>query len=113
MTQGEFTIKSFYRVLCEGSSDIDFPVDLIWRSNTPTKACFLAWAVTKGKVSTKDMLKRRNFNLASRCPMCRQEEKLAYHLFIHCTVSGLWHLSCALLAVDWVQPHTSREVLTA
>ena len=113
-SKGEFTIKSFYTVLCEGSSDIDFPVDVIWRSKAPTKACFLTWAVPKGKVPTEDMLKRRNFNLASRCPMCRQEEEMADHLFIYYTgVSGLWYLSCALLGVDWVQPYTSREVLTA
>jgi len=36
----KFTIKSFYRVLCEGSSDIDFPVDAIWKSKAPTKALF-------------------------------------------------------------------------
>ena len=113
-SKGEFTIKSFYRVLGEGSSDIDFPVDVIWRSKAPTKVCFLAWADTKGKVPTEDILKRRNFNLANRCPMCRQEEETADNLFIHCTgVSRLRHLSCALLGVNWVQHHTSREVLTA
>ena len=78
------------------------------------KLVFLTWAATKGKVPTEDVLKRRNFNLASRCPMCGQEDETVHHLFIHCTcVSGLWHLSFALLGVDWVQPHTSREMLTA
>ena len=108
----KFTIKNFYRVVCEGY--IDFPLDAIWRSKTPTKACFLAWATTKGKVPTEDMVKRRNFNLASRCPICRQEEETVDHLLIHCKcVSGLWHLSFSLLEVNWVQPHTIREVLTA
>ena len=32
--------------------------------------CSLGWAATNGKVPTEDMLKRRNFQLASRCPMC-------------------------------------------
>ena len=56
-SKGKFTIKSFYRVVCEGLSSIDFPVDAIWRSKAPTKACFLDWVATKGKVPTKDMLK--------------------------------------------------------
>ena len=112
--KGDFTIKSFFRVLYKGPAVTDFPADVIWRSKAPTKACFLAWAITKGKVPTEDMLKRRNFNLASKCPMCGHEEETADHLFIHCTgVSGLWHLSCVLLGVDWVQPHTCREVLMA
>jgi len=41
-SKGKFTIKSFYRVLCERSSDIHFPVDAIWRFKAPTKACFLS-----------------------------------------------------------------------
>ena len=78
-----------------GASNIDLHVDAIWRSKAPTKACFLAWAAIKEKVPTQDMLKRRNFNLASRCPMCRQEEEtLTTFLFI-IRVSpgfGIYHL---------------------
>jgi len=48
-SKGEFTIKSFYRVLCEGSCDIDFPVDVIWRSKAPIKACFFGSGSYKGK----------------------------------------------------------------
>jgi len=59
----KFTIKSFYGEVCIGSSFIDFPADAIWRSEAPLKACFLAWAATKGKVPTEEMLKRRNFKL--------------------------------------------------
>jgi len=40
-SKGNFTIKSFYREVCEGSSNIYFLVDAIWRSNALTKACFL------------------------------------------------------------------------
>ena len=108
----KFTIKSFYRVVCEGSSNIDFLVDAMWRSKVPTKAWFLAWATTKGKVHTEDMLKRRNFNLASRCSMCRQEEETIDHLFIHCRcVSGPWHVSFSLLGINWVQPYPISDSL--
>ena len=37
-----FTIKSFYREVCQGLSIIDFLADTIGRSKAPTKACFLA-----------------------------------------------------------------------
>jgi len=109
----KFTIKSFYREVCEASSIINFPADAIRRSKALIEACFLAWAATKGKVPTEEMLKQRNFKLASRCPMCLQEEQSVNHLFIHCMcVSGLWHLSFSLLAVNWVQPLTIKSVLT-
>ena len=48
---------------------------------------------TKGKVRTENMLKRRNFNLASRCPMCCQEEESVDHLFFTVVVlpePGIW-----------------------
>jgi len=64
-------------------------------------------------VPVEDLLKRRNFNLASTCLMCHEEEESVNHLFIHCgCVSGLWHLSFSLLGVNWVQPHTIKDVLT-
>ena len=91
----KFTFKSFCREVCEGSSIIDFPADAIWRSKAPTRACFLAWTATKGKVPTEYMLKRRNFKLASRCLMCRQEEESVDYLFIYlllvCLQSGICH----------------------
>jgi len=43
-SKGKFTIKSFYREVCERSSNIDFSADAIWRSKAPIKVCFLAWA---------------------------------------------------------------------
>jgi len=53
-SRGKLTIKSFYRDVCEGSSNIDFSADAIWRFRAPTKACFSAWAATKGKVPKED-----------------------------------------------------------
>jgi len=65
-------------------------------------------------VPTEDMFKRRNFKLASRCPMCFGEEESVDHLFVHCRwASALWHLSLSLMGVSWVQPETIREVLMA
>ena len=98
-SKGKFTVTSFWRKVCEGSSNLAFPADAIWRrSKVPTKACFSAWAATKGKVPTKDKLQRRNFNLTSRCPMCLQEEELVDRLFVYCRcVSMFWHLSFSLL----------------
>ena len=39
----------------------------------PAKA--LAWAATKGKIPTEDMLKRRNFKLGTRPSMCLDREE--------------------------------------
>ena len=62
---GTTSVKSLSDRL-HGSSCSNFPAEVILKSEAPTKACFLAWAASKGKVPIEDMLKRRNFNLASR-----------------------------------------------
>ena len=85
-SSGIFSVKS----LCERllrSNHPTFPVKAIWKSKAPTKACFLVWAASKGKVPTEIMLKRRNFSLASRCVMCFHEEESVDHLFVHCKLS--------------------------
>ena len=61
-----FSVKSLCKRLL-GSNGPYFPTRAIWKFKSPTKACFLAWAASKGKVPTEVTLKRRNFNLASRC----------------------------------------------
>jgi len=33
----------------------DFPAKEIWKSKAPTKACFLAWVASKGKVPIEVM----------------------------------------------------------
>jgi len=50
----KLTIKSFYREVCKGLSIIDFSADAIWRSKAPTKACFSAWATSKGSAYKRD-----------------------------------------------------------
>jgi len=97
-----------------GSNHPTFPVKAIWKSKAPTKACFLVWATSKGKVPTEIMLKRRNFCLAGRCVMCFHEEESVDHLFVHCKwVSSLWALAISLMGVSWVQSSNVEDVLVA
>jgi len=60
------------------------------------KPCFLIWAVLKSKIPTDDLLKRRNFTLASSV----EEEESIDHLFVCCHwISSLWHLSLSLMGL--------------
>jgi len=59
-------LKSYCEEIFKGSTQLDFPSKAVWKSKAPTQVCFLAWEAAKGKIPTRDMLKRRNFKLASR-----------------------------------------------
>jgi len=62
---------------------IIYLLEAIWKPKTPTKVCFFAWAVTKGKIPTEDMLTRRNFNGPNRCFMCLEVEETMDCFLIH------------------------------
>ena len=112
-SRGIFSVRSLWGKMLASNGPY-FPVNDIWKSRTPTKACFLAWAASKGKVPTEVFLKRRNFNLASRCAMCLGEEELIDHLFVHChLVASLWSLALSLMGLSWVQPSSVKEVMFA
>ena len=88
-SRGIFSVRSLCGKMLASNGPY-FPAKDIWKSRAPTKACCIAWAASKGKVPTEVFLKRRNFNLASRCAMCLGEEELIDHLFVHCHWSHLF-----------------------
>jgi len=48
------------------------------------------------------MLRKRNFNLASGCAMCLEEEESIYHFFVHCRWE-LIGLNLLMLKMCWLQ----------
>jgi len=100
-SNGQFSVESYCMEMYKGSTTIDFPAKAIWESKAPTKACFLVLATMKGKVP-KGMLKRKNFKLASRCPMClgRKNGRAPFGplpMGLHFV-----HLSLYLIRFSWV-----------
>ena len=53
----------------------------------PTKASFLAWEASWGRVLTLDQLKRRGWLVTNRCFLCLMEEESVNHSLLHCGVT--------------------------
>ena len=71
----------------ESDSNGTSPWKLIWNSLVPLKVSFLfVWEVRWGKFLTTENLKKRGFQLASRCPLCSEAEENLNHLLLHCLV---------------------------
>ena len=48
-------------------------------------------------------LKKRGFQLASRCPLCGKAEEELNHLLIHClSIWGLWEGLISIVGLEWV-----------
>ena len=90
----------------------NYLVGLIWNNRVPPKVSMFTWEVWWGKVLTGDQLKRRGFQLANRCPMCKEEEENLEHLFLHCpTIWRFWALLIALSGMEWVCPLRIRDLM--
>ncbi|CAN1335758.1 hypothetical protein LINPERPRIM_LOCUS36883, partial [Linum perenne] len=76
----------------------DFPTQVIWRKEAPTKINCFCWKVFFKKIATVDNLQRKGIALANRCVMRLKCSESVDHLLLHCEfVTSIWnHLSSTL-----------------
>ena len=67
-------------MLFEGAFPLKAPVKILWNPYLPFKVGFFAWEAWWGKVLTLKQLQKRGYQLASRCPFCREEEYRLEHI---------------------------------
>ena len=69
--------KDFYKHFFR---NIDPPAYLtaIWKNMVTMKHCVFAWPLLVDRINTRDMLKRRNFNIGDdhSCVLCKEPVKL-------------------------------------
>ena len=106
-----YTVKANVNLL-EGVTDRKAPYKLIWNSLVPSKVSFFMWEVWWGKILTMEHLKRRGFQLASKCLLCRKVEENMDHLLLHCpSIWDLWEGFIHILGVAWVCPRTLKDLM--
>ena len=80
---GDFYSKSFLQYFGSIPS-ISAPIEILWNHYILSKVGFFAWEAWWGNVLTTTQLKRRGFQLASKCPFCGKKEEELEHILIHC-----------------------------
>lgn len=74
-------------------------------------ACF-SWLVAREVRVTQENLKRRGFQLCSRCLLCGRNLETNSHLFLHCPITRqLWQLFLNIVGPRWTMPATIEELL--
>ncbi|XP_060217918.1 putative acyl-activating enzyme 19 isoform X2 [Lycium barbarum] len=109
---GSYSVKEGYLLLTSNKDLIDqWPWKLIWKINLPPKVSCFCWVALKRACLTLDNLMKRKFHLANRCYMCHCTSETINHLFLHCPVAtDVWNMFLTLFGLQWVIPHTVREV---
>ncbi|RZC85287.1 hypothetical protein C5167_041467 [Papaver somniferum] len=104
---GNFSVKSTYNSLMElVQSPLvpNFPYKTIWNPHVPPKINLLFWTASLSKISTQDSLQRRNFKLASRCPLCLSHCESTEHLLLSCQFAcKVWSLILPSHS-SWIPP---------
>ena len=64
------------------------------------------------KILIAKHIKKRGFQVASRCPLCGKAEENMNHLLIHYpSVLSLWEDLIYVLGLCWVCPFTGKDLL--
>ena len=82
----------------------------IWKMWAPPNCKFFAWLVLQNRVWTADRLTRRGWPKCGLCPLCKQVQESAAHLFFQCRFSGrVWNEITAWLGIHHYTPLTWRN----
>jgi hypothetical protein len=57
----------------------------LWKLKCPAKTRLFMWNVLNNKVSTWDILQKRNFSGPGWCTLCKSEGETIVHLFLNCS----------------------------
>ena len=77
--KGTYTVMA-NTVLLEGNLGRTMPWLMLWNNCVPPKVCFFAWEIWWGKTLTMENLKKRGFQMATRCPLYGKAEEDLHHL---------------------------------
>ncbi|WMV25830.1 hypothetical protein MTR67_019215 [Solanum verrucosum] len=114
-TKGQFSVNSIYKELNKNAGqETEWPWKSIWKPKVPYKVNCFMWLLTKEAVLTHENLKKRGYQLASRCTLCEEHAETINHLFLHCTwTEQLWRMFICLKGIRWVKPGSIKGVLSS
>jgi hypothetical protein len=96
-----FSTSRAYKILAAG--DIAHPVfHWIWKSKCQMKHKVFFWLLLKDRLSTRDLLRRKDMNLDSyTCDLCTlQRPETSAHLFLHCNFAkACWNCSWGFIHI--------------
>ena len=99
---GCFPVRSLYRSFTKASSN-PFPWSIILRSWASMRVSFFASEMSWNIILTIDQLKRRGWNMSTRCYLCKGEEEIINHPILFCKkATMLWSLLFSLFGAQWV-----------
>ncbi|KAL5165677.1 hypothetical protein HKD37_18G050765 [Glycine soja] len=110
---GDYSTKSGYDLiwgeLMEARQEQDYGA--IWKLKIPTKTAMSTWRLLRDTLPTKQNLRRRQIPIDDMlCPLCRNKEEGAEHLFFNCSKTlPLWWESMSWVNLITAMPQNHRD----
>ena len=98
-SSGKFSVKSLYRKLCQGPSQL--VVAGLWTARLPLKIKLFLWQMFRDKLPTSLNVAKRNGPANGPCALCGDPED-ANHVFFRCPLARFaWSLVRSATRVTW------------
>lgn len=82
--QGEFNMKSAYRLAVGLDQNLEYSGHWIWKLQSLLKIQFFLWKCAHNIIGVNDCLIARSVNIDPFCPLCRKEPETIMHALQDC-----------------------------
>jgi hypothetical protein len=102
---GDYTTTSAYHAQFLGARLTNMN-KMVWKVWTPTKRKFFAWLAIRNRIWMAYRLERRGLDNYGFCPLCKQTQGMAKHIFSRCSYTKmLWDMVKCWPGIPSVRTH--------
>ena len=102
-SNGEYSTSSAYKAQFFGATHTNMN-KLVWKAWAPPKIKFFAWLAIQNRLWTADRLEKRGWANCGLCPLCKQTQETAAHLFSQCRFSKrVWRMTKDWLGISSIR----------
>lgn len=99
--QGNFDLKSAYKMAMGDDLTLSFSVNWIWKLDILPRIQTFVWTCAHNSISVRDCFRRRGLMEDAKCPLCNRGAKSILHALLDCEkIKPVWNH----LGILWTDP---------
>ncbi|XP_026383841.1 uncharacterized protein LOC113279363 [Papaver somniferum] len=108
-SSGNFSVASAYNCIRKKFQPVKW-ANTVWHKSIHPNVSSNVWKILRGVVPTDETMKKKKFQIASRCPLCNKEEENLEHTLWFCDFSEpTW--SCLGGMFQFTNPRSFNDIL--
>ncbi|XP_026451639.1 uncharacterized protein LOC113351959 [Papaver somniferum] len=108
-TSGKFTVASASDCIRKKYHSVHW-AKIVWHKSVHPNVSSNVWKIVRGVVPSYENMKKKKFQLASRCPFCKKEEENMEHILWFCDFSEIiWNWLGGIF--QFTNPKSLKDIL--